>query len=428
MAVSWRPDEVADSHGEAPFLVHRDEVWSYRAAARRIREGAERLAGSGIVALQPRPTVDEVFAVLQAMASERTPLLLHPRLTPSERAAAERRLRRAWSGSTEPAADEVWVSTSGSTGLPKAVRLSHAALRAAAEASARNLGWQDGDRWLLSIPPAHVGGASIVVRCLLAGACVVLPDALQDGFRPEAFEHDVQRYGVSLASLVPTMLHRLVRADRWPARLRAALVGGAPTPDDLLRAASAWPVLTTYGLTEAAAQVATQPYGTAPHPGWGAGPPLPGVEVKVRDGRLWVRGPNLMRGYVGAPSPIDDDGYLDTGDYGHLRDGNVHVRGRGEDLILTGGENVFPAEVEGVLRDLPGVDEACVFGVPDPEWGQIVVALVTGEPPGPESVSERLAGFKRPRTVVRVDRLPTTPSGKVSRSAARDWWQTYGGD
>ena len=286
--------------------------------------------------------------------------------------------------------------------------LSSAAFAAAARASAENLGWRADDSWHLALAPAHVGGLSILVRCLAARRAVVLGDLA----------------GATLASMVPTQLHRLVAAGvAPPPSLRAVLVGGAPTPPALLARsrAAAWPVLTTYGLTETCGQVATQRPGAR---GPGAHP-LPGASVRIAPaGTIQVTGPMLMSGYLGQPAPFTDDGWLDTGDLGRLDDeGNLHVLARRTDLIVSGGENVYPAEVEAALLEIPGVAGACVFGVADELWGQVVCAALVCAGPGPDDaelrahLAARLAGFKRPRRIARLDALTVGGSGKLDRAA-----------
>lgn len=316
--------------------------------------------------------------------------------------------------------------TSGSTGRPKGVVLSRRAFIASARASAANLGWHPGDRWLLRLPIAHVGGLSILTRCLLARRAVVLAPAGDAAAIVEAIRRD----GVTLLSLVPTLLARLLdRGAPPPPSLRALLLGGAPAAPSLLERAAAegWPVLTTYGLTEACSQVTTQRPGTVNHGELGAGPPLPGIELRVDDdGAIHVRGDVLLSGYFpphAHPPPLDADGWLTTGDRGWLDPhGNLHVAGRRTDRIITGGENVDPLEVEDALERQAGIRQACVFGVADEEWGEVVCAAVVGEeaeiPAALRAAGARLAAFKRPRRYAVLDALPLTASGKVDRPAA----------
>ncbi len=323
------------------------------------------------------------------------------------------------------------VRTAGSSGRPKGVVLSRRAFVAAAEASAANLGWRDDDRWLLSLPTAHVGGLSIVTRCLLARRPVVVRRL--ERFDAAEVARILEEDRVTLLSLVPTTLRRLVDLDgyRPPAYLRVVLVGGAAAPAELLARAAdrGWPVLATYGLTEACSQVATQRYRDLgrrdPARFTDCGEPVDGMEVRIRDGAIEVRGPSLMSGYLPQDeSPFDVEGWLATGDLGFLDDaGRLHVTGRRDDVIVTGGENVHPEEVERVLEAHPAIDAACVFGVDDPEWGQAVAAALASSAPPPDAelarfCAERLAPHQRPRRIAWLETLPRTVVGKLDRREA----------
>jgi O-succinylbenzoic acid--CoA ligase len=440
-AAAEAPDRLA--------LLADDLALSWAGLAQRVArrvEGlrARSLDGPGPVALTAANDV-ETFITIHALIALGTPaLLLHPRLTDGERRAlleAAGREDRVVTGApgapthgpapAPPPADErplAIIHTSGTSGSAKGVVLSRRAFAASAEASAANLGWEDDDRWLLPLPLAHVGGLSILTRCLLARRAVIL-EADAD---PERVLASIRRHRASLVSLVPTVLARIL--DRDPAEappdsLRAVLLGGAAASPALLRRAAdrGWPVLTTYGLSEACSQVTTQRRGTVNRGEAGSGPPLPGVELRIaEDDAIQVRGPTLFSGYL----PDDGDpflpgGWFPTGDRGRLDDaGNLHVVGRRTDRIVTGGENVDPVEVERALESLPGVRAACVFGVPDEEWGEVVCAAVVPEAPdvGVNALSpaiqglrEGLAPFKLPRRIAMVEALATNATGKVDR-------------
>jgi O-succinylbenzoic acid--CoA ligase len=318
----------------------------------------------------------------------------------------------------------VIVPTSGTTDKPKLVALDHHAVVASAFASEANLGWESEDRWLLNLPLAHVGGLSILTRCLLAGKAVVLPGDAR--FDAGGALDVVAASKVTLLSMVPTMLHRVLAMGPMPkecARVRAVLLGGAPAAATLLARAhdAGWPVLPTYGLTEACSQVATQPYGTRAWGESGVGCPLPGIEVRIDQGDVQVRGATIMKGYLGEPSPFLPGGWFSTGDLGHFDgQGTLHVRGRRADTINTGGENVAPAEVESQLASCPGVDAVCVFGIDDDAWGQVVAAAFVGsatEDSFARYASGNVAGFKRPRWIAKLETFPVTGSGKVDRRA-----------
>jgi o-succinylbenzoate---CoA ligase len=375
-----------------------------------------------------------------------TVVLLHGRWTAAERSVAVALDPVAWDldelpvqmkpARLVPLALPSWVPaeralavvfTSGSAGVPKGVLLSRAAFMASAAASEARLGWQDDDRWLLSLPPAHVGGLSILIRCLLARRAVVLGPGLEPGETLELME----RRRVTLASLVAAQLERLLEArpGRAPGSLRAVLLGGGPCPAPLLERAreAGWPVLATYGLTETCSQVATQIPGEALEPGEVAAPPLPGVELRLAGSRILLRGGMLMSGYYPRgrfEEPFTEDGFLDTGDQGFLDGrGRLVVTGRADETIVSGGENVAPAEVEAALLACPGVRHAAVFGVADPTWGHLVAAAIVpadrfDKDALLEHLEAMLAPFKRPRLLALVAELPTTASGKLDRRAA----------
>jgi O-succinylbenzoic acid--CoA ligase len=279
------------------------------------------------------------------------------------------------------------------------------------------------------MPLAHVGGLSILTRCLIARRCVALAPRFDAAALPAAIE--AQR--VTLVSLVPTMLDRVLDArPDWaaPASLRAILLGGAVATPRLLRRATErrLPVLVSYGLTETCAQVTATPYATRYAPlGQGAGLPLPGTRVRVVDGRIEVGGATLMAGYLGLP-PLAPGAWFDTGDLGEIdARGCLHVHARRTDLIVTGGENVYPAEVEHALEACPGIAGAGVFGVADETWGQTVAAVLVAESAPPSDatlqayVAAHLAPHKRPRRICYVSRLPQTAAGS---STAGRWPRT----
>ncbi len=361
------------------------------------------------------------------------------------------------------------VYTSGTSGRPKGAVLTFGNHLWNALGSALRLGALPGDRWLAPLPLFHVGGLAILWRAAFSGATVVLPGR----FEPATIADSLAADGITLVSLVPTMLARVL--DAWgdrpaPPALRAVLVGGGPVAPDLVRRALGlgFPVAVTYGLTEAASQVATAWPGTGPDDSGRLGaPPLPFTEVRVveadgrevpteTDGEILVRGPTVMAGYWNQPEASAaalEGGWLHTGDIGRLdAAGNLHLSGRREDLIVTGGENVYPAEIEALLAGHPAVADCCVVGVPDAEWGERVVAVVVAAEVGPAShprdrdpacncrdrdidrddllafLRARLAGYKVPRHCIFVDALPRTASGKVRRAEVREMVLTAGGE
>jgi O-succinylbenzoic acid--CoA ligase len=310
-------------------------------------------------------------------------------------------------------------------------------------ASAVRLGTDPADRWLTCLPLNHVGGLSIVFRCCLYGTAVVL----QQGFDPAAVSRALETQDITLVSLVPTMLHRLLESHPSSlanSRLRCLLIGGAALSPALLERCRALglPLALTYGLTEAASQVATASSAEVYRKPGSVGRPLMFSSVRIVDphgqelppgeiGEIVVRGPTVMHGYYRQPEATRQtlrSGELYTGDLGYLDDaGDLWVTQRRADLIVSGGENVYPAEVEQVLREHPAVGDACVVGLNDVEWGQRVAAVVVVRR-SQAQVSEaeliafcrtRLAGYKQPRLIRFIDALPQTASGKVQRDVVR---------
>jgi O-succinylbenzoic acid--CoA ligase len=385
------------------------------------------------------------------------------------------------------------VFTSGTSGRPKGAQLTFNNLYYAAMASTLRLGNEANDRWLLSLPLYHVGGLAMIVRACLSR----VPLIILDRFDAERVASAAAAHAATLVSLVPTMLHRLLRettGNPFPSSVRLVLIGGAALTPELAAAAleRGIPIAPTYGLTEAGSQVCTAlPDEARAKPG-AVGKALPFMRVRVIDaqgsaltpgeiGEVVVQGPNVMYGYVedvppdipltkwGTPERLPyQDGYH-TGDLGYVdEDGDLFLVQRRSDLIVTGGENVYPAEVERVLAAHPAVREVAVVGVADAEWGQRVGAVIAvvnqlealkhegaegtevhggGIGVTPQTASERggamdakgasdasrddliaildsharqhLAGYKVPRAWRIVDALPMTGSGKVDRGAVR---------
>jgi O-succinylbenzoic acid--CoA ligase len=316
--------------------------------------------------------------------------------------------------------------TSGSTGRPKQVLLTYGNHLWSALGSAVSLGVYRADRWLDCLPPHHVGGLSILLRSVIYGTTAVL----HDHFDPDDVNRAIDEEQITIVSVVANMLRRVLDARGeapFPSSLRCVLLGGGPAPRGLLDrcAAQRVPVVQTYGLTEAASQVATgTPALTERKPGAAGRPPSFTEIATDAAGEILVRGPTVSPGYGGGAGPLcDADGWLHTGDLGFLdEEGLLYVTGRRDDMIVSGGENVQPLEVEIVLQSHPAVAEACAFGVADERWGQVLHARVCLTIPGAVTSDDlrlyargRLAGFKVPRVIEIVDDLPRTASGKVLR-------------
>jgi len=321
--------------------------------------------------------------------------------------------------------------TSGTTGAPKGAVLSHRNLLAGTTSVRAAWRWGPDDRLVHCLPVFHAHGLCVgVYGTLLAGASAVL----LDGFEPDAVVDAARDHGASLFFGVPTMYHRLVTAGRVAElrRLRLCVSGSAPLPADLHARVSrelGSPVLERYGMTETLMNV-SNPVDGERRAGT-VGFPLPGVDVRLDDdGEILVRGPNVFDGYWERPAataesftPATDGGpdWFRTGDLGEDVDGYLVIRGRSKELIISGGFNVYPSEVEAVLLGHPRVAEVVVTGAPSEEWGEVVTAWIVpdGDPPTLEELvtftTGSLASFKRPRVVHVVDGLPRNALGKVVR-------------
>ena len=289
--------------------------------------------------------------------------------------------------------DALVIATSGSSGPPKAAVLTHSAVEASARATSERLQVTDNDHWLACLPLAHVGGLSVITRSLITGTTLTVID----GFDADV----VSASEATLVSLVTTALQRID-----PSLFRAIVLGGARSPADRPPHCIA-----TYGLTETGSGVVYN------------GKPLNSVEIEIRDDEVHVRGPMLLRCYRDGTSPLTSDGWLPTGDLGFLRDdGSLHVEGRRGDVINTGGEKVWPDDVERQLIQHPDIHDVAVTGLPDNEWGQIVAAFVVSARPN-LSLDEirahcraQLPGYALPKQLELVEAIPRTALGKVRRS------------
>ena len=318
--------------------------------------------------------------------------------------------------------------TSGTTGRPKGVPLTHANLLAGAEALRRAWAWSPADCLLLSLPLFHMHGLGVGIHgTLLAGASAVLFER----FEPDAIVRAAGRRDATMFFGVPTMYSRLVDTPGVErlGRLRLCVSGSAPLSAELHRRiheVTGQVVLERYGMTETV-MLTSNPLDGARRPGT-VGVPLPAVDVRLdaETNGIEVRGPNVFGGYLDQPeanaSAFTPDGWFRTGDIGRLDDGYLRIVGRAKDLIITGGYNVYPAEIEEVLRGHPGVVDAAVVGEPSEEWGEVIVAhleVVAGAEPDLDAVArrcvERLASYKRPRHFHLTTALPRNALGKVQR-------------
>lgn len=318
------------------------------------------------------------------------------------------------------------IYTSGTTGRPKGAILTYGNHWWSAVASALNLGLHADDRWLACLPLFHVGGLSILLRSVIYGMTAVV----QARFDPATVNKAIDAQGVTIVSVVSTMLDRMLteRGHKpFPHTLRCVLLGGGPALLPLLERAqrAGAPVVQTYGLTETASQIVTLAPEDALRKLGSAGKPLFGSQIRIEpDGEIAVRGPTVSPGFLHLPPR---DGWLKTGDLGYLDDeGYLYVLDRRDDLIISGGENVYPAEVEAMLLAHPAVEDAGVFGESDAEWGSRVAAAVKLHPGCNTTTEEltafcreRLASYKVPRRIELRDSLPRNAAGKLLRRELR---------
>ncbi|MBL8095898.1 MAG: o-succinylbenzoate--CoA ligase [Anaerolineales bacterium] len=468
--------EQARQRPDAPAVITRDATLTYAALEARVAVWAAELAGRGVMPGEPvaawLPLTIESVVIVHAVARAGAVLVpLNTRLTTDEiawqirhvgarfviiagepapvlpdgvavvKAGARSDFSPASSLLPLPSSLQAIVFTSGTSGRPRGALLSFANHFWSAMASALRIGTLPGDRWLCPLPLYHVGGLAIVWRSCLYGTALVLATSS----RVEDLAQDLRDQAATLVSLVPTQLQRLLDHDAEALHgVRLVLLGGAAaTPELMARAQAAGVrVAPTYGLTETASQIATQrPEDALRKPG-SVGKALPWSRIRVlaedgteapigTPGEIVIAGPTVFRGYwrdsAATAAALRDDA-LHTGDIGYVdAEGDLWVLQRRTDLIVSGGENVYPAEVEAVLAAHPAVSMACVVGLPDPEWGQRVAAAVVVRAGATLTETElidfarsSLAGYKQPRRVRFLEALPMTASGKVLRRAVAE--------
>ncbi|MFC2947126.1 o-succinylbenzoate--CoA ligase [Virgibacillus sediminis] len=328
------------------------------------------------------------------------------------------------------------IYTSGTTGFPKGVIHTYGNHWWSAVSSALNLGLNQEDKWLMAMPIFHVSGLSILMKSVIYG----MPIFMMEKFDPERAHHAIMEKGITIISVVTVMVQRLLRQlgeEKYPKAFRCMLLGGGPAPKPLLEEAEKLgiPVFQSYGMTETSSQIVTLSPKDALTKIGSAGKPLMPAQLKIcgKDdegiGEIHVKGPMVTRGYYKnsqASERAFSDGWLATGDLGRLdKDGFLYVVDRRKDLIISGGENIYPSEIESVLSGMEQIKEVGVTGVEDQTWGQVPAAFIVKS----REVSEGeicayarkfLAGYKIPKYFYFIKELPRNASNKIVRSALTD--------
>jgi O-succinylbenzoic acid--CoA ligase len=441
MLVEGWLSRAACARPDAPALETPKGDWSYAQLHRAARSGAEQIAAAGVdrgsrvaIALPAGLEFAQALHACLLLGAVAVPVDLRLSVPERQRIAvgcallidqpldSDREPEQTPTASRhELDATAVVIHTSGTTAEPRPIELTYGNFLWSALGSAVALGLDPEERWLCALPLSHVGGLSILLRSAIYTTTAVV----HERFEEDRVLHALRSEGATLVSLVATTLARLLDAglDRPPA-LRSPLTGGGPVPTALLERAhdAGVPVSLTYGLTESCSQATTTPVGEIGEAPTSAGPPLFCTRVQVAGGEILISGPTVAAGSLAA------DGWLHTGDLGELDErGRLSVTGRVADTIVSGGENVAPAEVEAVLEAHPQVLEAAVLGRADPRWGEAVSAIVVARE-GAELDAEELrahcavalAPYKVPKQVsLSSSPLPRTRSGKLLRRELR---------
>lgn len=462
-------------------LSFHDEQWTFRQLSEKAIDIAEKLRANGLnegdrIALLGRSTPTMVFIIHGCLLAGLEIVMLNSRLSSKEiswqlndceasallvddefldhiKAVSSRKLTfSAIQASDQVEFDitETWeptktitiMYTSGTTGFPKGVRQTAENHTSSALSSVLNLGLSEADCWLCTMPLFHISGFSILARSVIYGMGV----RLYEKFDAASVVEEIEKGTVTRISVVATGLQRILeqfeknRSVAHPS-FQTMLAGGGPVPDDYLRRAAIHQltVLQTYGMTETSSQTATLSSEDALRKSGSAGKPLFFNQIKIRDtkqsgeyGEVLIKGPHVTPGYIGHASDKEPlkDGWLPTGDIGYIdEDGYLFIVDRRSDLIISGGENIYPAEIENVLISHPYVIEAGVCGQDDPEWGSVPVAFIVRDErltvsALEEYCNEQLARYKIPKAFHFVDELPRNASNKLLRRKLKEWVST----
>jgi O-succinylbenzoate synthase len=458
-------EEQARDNPDRTFFLHRGRSFTFSDTHAASRSMAARLTARGAivgasVALDLPNSPELVFLLFGGAMSGASFFMLNHRLTAAKKTelldgfdvaltideatladltgAGSTSGRPEVSPHHEPDRPFIRMFTSGSTGLPKAAELSQRNLIEAARSSASYFLKPGEGRWQLVLPMYHVGGLQVMLRALVNGSSFIL----HDRYEREAVLRDLDSAHATHISVVDTILQDLLAADPGLlTRYQAIHLGGGPPNARTLEACRNLNLYVSYGMTEACATVAARPVRAfLAGPGAGGMEPLPGYRVSIAEpddegiGEIRISGSAVFGGYAyreggngdGTSATFDDDGSFRTGDRGRMEDGLLYVKERLSDLFISGGENVYPREVERALEAVPGVRAAAVIGVPDSRWGRRPVAFVTGEDLDPGSIDEALAGtltrFQRPDQVFVLPELPHTGVGKLDKRALATRW------
>jgi o-succinylbenzoate---CoA ligase len=459
-------------------LSYEDKQWTFRQLSEEAARIAHKLRWNGLhegdrIALLGRSTPEMVFVIHGCLLAGLEIVMLNSRLSPKEiswqlkdseatlvivddvfidkvNGLDTKKLPFSAiesSGTQISTFTETWdpsrtltiMYTSGTTGFPKGVRQTAGNHTSSALASVLNLGLAENDIWLCTMPLFHISGFSILARSVIYGMGV----RLYEKFDAPSIVEEIEKGTITRLSVVGTGLHRiLVQFEQNESvahpSFQSMLAGGGPVPDDYLRRAMSFklPVLQTYGMTETSSQTATLSAEDALRKSGSAGKPLFFNRITIRNaeqpgdlGEVLVMGPHVTPGYIGHASdkkPLED-GWLPTGDIGYIdEEGYLYIVDRRSDLIISGGENIYPAEVENVLISHPDVKEAGVCGIEHSEWGSVPIAFIVADKRLTRSELEdycrrQLGSYKIPKEFYFLDELPRNASNKLLRRVLKEW-------